>query len=97
MVLLTRYSTVAGIPLPDLVKMGWTTQERLDAIVQATPDAMRLLGRAVDSFGLSARGARRVLRVARTVADLGGEAATGPDAMAEALSFRSDSTPSPGV
>jgi magnesium chelatase family protein len=72
---------------------------RLDAIVQATPDAMRLLGRAVDSFGLSARGARRVLRVARTVADLGGESATGPDAMAEALSFRSepDSTPSPGV
>jgi predicted ATPase with chaperone activity len=38
-----------------------------------------------------------VLRVARTVADLDGEAATGPDAMAEALSFRSDSTPSPGV
>jgi malate dehydrogenase len=33
-----RYSTVAGIPLPDLVKMGWTTQERLDAIVQRTRD-----------------------------------------------------------
>ena len=31
-----RYSTVAGIPLPDLVKMGWTTQERLDAIVDRT-------------------------------------------------------------
>jgi len=31
-----RYSTVAGIPLPDLVKMGWTTQERIDAIVQRT-------------------------------------------------------------
>ena len=31
-----RYSTVAGIPLPDLVKMGWTTQARLDAIVQRT-------------------------------------------------------------
>jgi malate dehydrogenase len=29
-----RYSTLAGIPLPDLVKMGWTTQERLDAIVE---------------------------------------------------------------
>ena len=28
-----RYSTVAGIPLPDLVKMGWTTHEKLDAIV----------------------------------------------------------------
>ena len=31
-----RYSTVAGIPLPDLIKMGWTTQEKLDAIVQRT-------------------------------------------------------------
>jgi malate dehydrogenase len=36
MVPLTRYSTVAGIPVPDLVKMGWTTQERIDAIVQRT-------------------------------------------------------------
>jgi malate dehydrogenase len=35
---LARYSTVAGIPLPDLVKMGWTTQEKLDAIVQRTRD-----------------------------------------------------------
>jgi malate dehydrogenase len=33
-----RYSTVAGIPLPDLVKMGWITQEKLDAIVQRTRD-----------------------------------------------------------
>ena len=31
-----RYSTVAGIPLPDLVKMGWTTQERLDAMIART-------------------------------------------------------------
>jgi malate dehydrogenase len=31
-----RYSTVAGIPLPDLVKMGWTTQGRIDAIVERT-------------------------------------------------------------
>ncbi len=38
MVPLVRYSTVAGIPLPDLVKMGWTTQDRLDAIVQRTRD-----------------------------------------------------------
>ncbi len=36
MVPLVRYSTVAGIPLPDLVKMGWTSQEKLDAIVQRT-------------------------------------------------------------
>src|SRR5204863_2692023 len=38
MVPLLRYSTVAGIPLPDLVKMGWTTQARLDKIVQRTRD-----------------------------------------------------------
>jgi malate dehydrogenase len=31
-----RYSTVAGIPLPDLIKMGWTTQARLDEIVKRT-------------------------------------------------------------
>ena len=38
MVPLTRYSTVAGIPLPDLVKMGWTSKGRLDEIVQRTRD-----------------------------------------------------------
>src|SRR5207248_4616832 len=38
MVPLTRYSTVAGIPLPDLVRMKWTTQARIDAIVQRTRD-----------------------------------------------------------
>ena len=38
MVPLVRYSTVAGIPLPDLIKMGWTTQEKLDQIVQRTRD-----------------------------------------------------------
>jgi malate dehydrogenase len=38
MVPLVRYSTVAGIPLPDLIKMGWTTQEKLDKIVQRTRD-----------------------------------------------------------
>ncbi len=38
MVPLVRYSTVAGIPLPDLVKMKWTTQAKLDQIVQRTRD-----------------------------------------------------------
>jgi len=38
MVPLARYSTVAGIPLPDLIKMGWSTQERIDKIVQRTRD-----------------------------------------------------------
>ncbi|EFM57769.1 malate dehydrogenase [Brucella inopinata] len=36
MVPLARYSTVAGIPLPDLVKMGWTSQDKLDKIIQRT-------------------------------------------------------------
>src|SRR6202007_3087286 len=36
MVPLTKYSTVAGIPLPDLVKMGWTSQSRIDEIVDRT-------------------------------------------------------------
>ena len=36
MVPLPRFSTVAGIPLPDLVKMGWITQDRLDQIVDRT-------------------------------------------------------------
>jgi malate dehydrogenase len=36
MVPLTRYSTVAGIPVPDLIKMGWTTQARIDEIVKRT-------------------------------------------------------------
>ncbi|MEO0486214.1 MAG: malate dehydrogenase [Pseudomonadota bacterium] len=38
MVPLARYSTVAGIPLPDLVEMEWTSQEKLDEIVQRTRD-----------------------------------------------------------
>ena len=38
MVPMPRFSTVAGIPLPELVKMGWIKQERLDQIVQRTRD-----------------------------------------------------------
>jgi malate dehydrogenase len=36
MVPLVRYSTIAGVPLPDLVRMGWTTQGRIDEIVERT-------------------------------------------------------------
>ncbi len=36
MVPLIRYSAVAGIPVPDLVKMGWTTQARVDEIIKRT-------------------------------------------------------------
>ena len=64
MVPLIRYSTVAGIPVPDLMKMGWTTQEKIDAIVrphgqwrrrdrQAAGEGQRLLcaGRIGDRDG----------------------------------------------
>jgi malate dehydrogenase len=48
MVPLPRYSTVAGIPLPDLIKMGWITSDRLKKIVQRTRDGgaeiVQLLG-----------------------------------------------------
>jgi magnesium chelatase family protein len=64
----------------------------LDAAVDATPEARALLGRAVERLALSARAARRTLRVARTVADLAGDARTGAPAVAEALAYR-DRTP----
>lgn len=48
MVPLIRYSSVAGIPIPDLIKMNWTTQEKIDQIVQRTRDGgaeiVKLLG-----------------------------------------------------
>jgi magnesium chelatase family protein len=72
---------IANARLPDA---------HLDAQVDATAEARALLGRAVDGFGLSARAARRVLRVARTIADLAGEARTDERAVAEALGFRAD-------
>ncbi len=36
MVPLVRYSTIAGVPLPDMIKLGWSTQEKLDAMVERT-------------------------------------------------------------
>jgi len=48
MVPLVRYSTVAGIPVPDLIDMGWSTQEKIDAIVDRTAggggEIVKLLG-----------------------------------------------------
>ena len=38
MVPLPRYSTVGGIPLPDIVKMGWSSQDKMDEIIQRTRD-----------------------------------------------------------
>jgi magnesium chelatase family protein len=69
----------------------------LDLKVDATPEARALLGRAVERLGLSARAARRALKVARTVADLAGERRTHPAAVAEALGYRNDWRPSAGA
>ena len=48
MVPLIRYSTIAGIPIPDLVKIGWSNQEKIDQIIQRTRDGgaeiVKLLG-----------------------------------------------------
>ena len=38
MVPLARYSTIGGIPIPDLIKMGWTTQDKINKIIQRTRD-----------------------------------------------------------
>jgi magnesium chelatase family protein len=56
----------------------------------ATPDeaGKALLSRVADRFGLSARGYHRVLRVARTIADLEGAAEIRHPHIAEAVSFR---------
>jgi magnesium chelatase family protein len=83
----TRRGVRSNAEIPD---------ESIDRHVAATPDARRLLGRAVERLGLSARGARRTLKVARTIADLAGEARTGPEAVAEALAHREDPTSAAG-
>ncbi len=60
----------------------------LDELVRAEPDALALLGLTVDRLRLSARAVRRVLRVARTIADLGERETTDREAIAEALAMR---------
>ncbi len=63
----------------------------LEAIVAATPAASLILERAAERLALSARAVHRVLRVARTLADLAGEATVDTPQMAEAIQFRATS------
>ncbi|PYG28596.1 YifB family Mg chelatase-like AAA ATPase [Pelagimonas varians] len=60
----------------------------LEEITQLDSESRDLLVRAADRFGLSARGYHRVLRVARTIADLDGSADLHRPHIAEALSYR---------
>jgi len=76
-----------------LAGSGWQTNaeipgDQIQRLAQAHPEARSLLGQAVERLGISARGAHRALRVARSVADLAGEPQIGPPAMAEALGLR---------
>jgi len=63
---------------------------RIDELVDASEEARALLGRAVEKLKLSARGARRLMRVARTIADLEQERRVEASAMAEAIGYRRD-------
>ena len=62
--------------------------ELLEQVASPEPEGRRLLTQAVEKFKLSARGYHRVLRVARTLADLGGSAEVKRLHVAEALSYR---------
>jgi magnesium chelatase family protein len=76
--------------LPDVHANAQAPMRALHGAPGATPEALRWLVRAADQLRLSARGYARVLRVARTIADLDGAGRVEQHAMAEALRFRGE-------
>jgi magnesium chelatase family protein len=60
----------------------------LEEIARPDADGKELLGRAADRMGLTARGYHRVMRVARTIADLDGSETVRRPHVAEAISYR---------
>ena len=84
----------AGAVPPRIDARNATLADReLSAVANANAAARALLGRAVEGLGLSARAARRTLRVARTIADLASSEEIDSHAMAEALTFREAADP----
>ncbi len=83
-----RYRDLPGVRVNADAPGRW-----LQAHGQLDADTRELLGTAAEKLRLSARAFHRALRVARTVADLDGEASVTPGALAEALMFRPSETP----
>ena len=73
---------------PDLRQNADLQGDLLEEVTQLDPGSRDLLTSAADRFGLSARGYHRVLRVARSIADLDGSERITRDHLAEALSYR---------
>jgi len=73
---------------PNLLQNADAEGEFLDQVARPDNESRDLLMRAAERFGLTARGYHRVLRVARTIADLDGVSDTRRRDVAEALSFR---------
>jgi magnesium chelatase family protein len=73
---------------PDLRNNADASGEILEEIAKPDSEGRQLLTKAAERFGLSARGYHRVLRVARTIADLAGEPDVRRNHIGEAISFR---------
>src|SRR5215813_7108573 len=73
MVPLTRYSTVAGIPLPDLVKMGWTSQSRIAEIVNLLKTGSAFYAPAASAIAMAESYLKDKKRVLPCAAYLNGE------------------------
>ena len=82
---LVQQRRYAGTGIPCNARL---TPALLKKFCVLTPEADRLLAAAYERMGLSGRSYDRLLRVARTIADLAGSEMIGPDHVAEAIQFR---------